>query len=587
MEVLSERTERHAALLLGDLGGGEGEVDFLEDFLMEDIEEVETASSTDFDQVIDALDKEIKREVIEEEEGTNQNAVSLVNSPSESLEMGPMESSLTVKTEQLSDDVMEGPDAEEGGDDSEFADVLEAFDLEEAEKEGGTNQTSVSMESSSVTSQRESLEIGPMEIGPMESPLTVKIEQEGDVMENPDSDEDYDNSEFAQVLEAFDQEENLDGILEGIVREANIESESVTSPFEDVLDETPVFSGMCYNLTESPDHNDKEFEEQDETVDEIFEDVVDEDHTLQELHGDDKEAKKRLETMGKDWDAIEEDPERGKESETVNDELSQKVGDVTKEKAKESGKEKEIETGKETEKAKESENDFDQKMKKLERATRACRLAASKVAEEQKEVEKASKTKRRTWRQEMDLMKERFQEEKEEDDSDVDEKSRFMKALNLTAKVTSPENADALVNTIREEQFQEATSKESHLLNVEVDVMEEDFGEVGQVEEAGSSTGFKHVMGALDIEEENDASPKGRPALENVGKKKRDRSKGSTGRIQEKNVENIGKKVKVAKLPALPDIMVIEECDLVEFDIARYPDQLFLRTMLVSEKRGF
>ena len=73
----------------------------------------------------------------------------------------------------------------------------------------------------------------------------------------------------------------------------------------------------------------------------------------------------------------------------------------------------------------------------------------------------------------------------------------------------------------------------------------------------------------------------------NVGKKKRDRSKGSTGRIQEKNVENIGKKVKVAKLPALPDIMVIEEYDLVEFDIARYPDQLFLRTMLVSEKRGF
>ena len=136
MEVLSERTERHAALLLDDLGGGEGEVDFLEDFLMEDIEEVETASSTDFDQVIDALDKEIKREVIEEEEGTNQNAVSLVNSPSVSLEMGPMESSLIVKTEQLSDDIMEGPDAEEGGGDSEFADVLEAFDLEEGRRRG-------------------------------------------------------------------------------------------------------------------------------------------------------------------------------------------------------------------------------------------------------------------------------------------------------------------------------------------------------------------------------------------------------------------------------------------------------------------
>ena len=111
---------------------------------MEDIEEVETAS--DFDQVIDALDKEIKTEVIEEEEeGTNQNALSLVNSPSESLEMGPIESSLTVKTEQLSDDIMEGPDAEEDGDDSEFADVLEAFDLEEAVKEGGTNQPSDSI----------------------------------------------------------------------------------------------------------------------------------------------------------------------------------------------------------------------------------------------------------------------------------------------------------------------------------------------------------------------------------------------------------------------------------------------------------
>ena len=82
-----------------------------------------------------------------------------------------------------------------------------------------------------------------------------------------------------------------------------------------------------------------------------------------------------------------------------------------------------------------SGSELDQKLKKLERATRACRqTTTNKVGEE------APKKKRRTWKQEMELLRERFKVEKEtEDEPEMDEKRKFMRALNLVPRTTAPE----------------------------------------------------------------------------------------------------------------------------------------------------
>ena len=80
----------------------------------------------------------------------------------------------------------------------------------------------------------------------------------------------------------------------------------------------------------------------------------------------------------------------------------------------------------EKEAANDREKEFDQKLKMLERATRACRLAT-------KAVDNLTGDTKRTWKQEMEMLMGRFQDESEADESAVDEKHTFVKALNLRA----------------------------------------------------------------------------------------------------------------------------------------------------------
>ena len=68
-------------------------------------------------------------------------------------------------------------------------------------------------------------------------------------------------------------------------------------------------------------------------------------------------------------------------------------------------------------------------MKMLERATRACRLTSKAVDKLNGEAFKEAK--RRTWKEEMELLKKRFQDEGETDESALVEKDLFVKALNL------------------------------------------------------------------------------------------------------------------------------------------------------------
>ena len=88
------------------------------------------------------------------------------------------------------------------------------------------------------------------------------------------------------------------------------------------------------------------------------------------------------------------------------------------------GKENKTEIEKEA--ANDREKEFDQKLKVLERATRACRL-------DTKAVDNLNGDIKRTWKQEMEMLMGRFQDESEADESAVDEKHTFVKALNLRA----------------------------------------------------------------------------------------------------------------------------------------------------------
>ena len=165
------------------------------------------------------------------------------------------------------------------------------------------------------------------------------------------------------------------------------------------------------------------------------EDFVNQDQTQPDLHVKDvKDAQKMLLTIEVEWSEGEsvDDLERreviigqekktesgkNKESESVDEVGGQERGGET------IGKEKRTESEKENENERESE--FEQKLKKLERATRACRLNSKAVDELNGEA------KRRTWKQEMELLKKRFQDEREADDSALVEKDIFVKALNL------------------------------------------------------------------------------------------------------------------------------------------------------------
>ena len=78
------------------------------------------------------------------------------------------------------------------------------------------------------------------------------------------------------------------------------------------------------------------------------------------------------------------------------------------------------------EQATESKRVFDQKLKMLERATRACRLTTRAV---QGDLKERAFTKERTWEQEMELLRKRFRRESVE--SELGGKESFVKALNL------------------------------------------------------------------------------------------------------------------------------------------------------------
>ena len=130
-----------------------------------------------------------------------------------------------------------------------------------------------------------------------------------------------------------------------------------------------------------------------------------------------------------------------------------------------------------------SSKELDLKMKKLERASRRRRLV-SKAAEEEKDKKK------RTWGEEMELMK-RLEEERGTAGCEMDEKSRFMQALNLKAKVTFP---DMLINPHQEKQLPVATSKPRNLLDKKVNEESTDFHQViDTLDEVN-----------MDIESEND-----------------------------------------------------------------------------------
>ena len=132
-----------------------------------------------------------------------------------------------------------------------------------------------------------------------------------------------------------------------------------------------------------------------------------------------------------------------------------------------------------------SSEELDLRMKRLERASRGRRLVRRAAEEEKEEADK----KRRTWGEEMELMK-RFEQERGTADCDMDEKSRFVHALNLKAKVTFP---DMLVNP--HQHIPVATSKPRNLLVKEVDDLEEAFEE---------STDFHQVSDTLYMDIESD-----------------------------------------------------------------------------------
>ena len=129
-----------------------------------------------------------------------------------------------------------------------------------------------------------------------------------------------------------------------------------------------------------------------------------------------------------------------------------------------------------------SSEELDLRMKRLERASRGRRLVR-RAAEEEKDK------KRRTWGEEMELMK-RFEQERGTADCDMDEKSRFVHAPNLKAKVTFP---DMLANP--HQHLPVATSKPRNFLVKEVDDLEEAFEE---------STDFHQVSDTLDMDIESD-----------------------------------------------------------------------------------
>ena len=220
--------------------------------------------------------------------------------------------------------------------------------------------------------------------------------------------------------------------------------------------------------------------------------------------------------------------------------------------------------GKEMER-KEDGSDLEQKLKKLERATRACRLTTNKG-------EEAPKKKRKTWKQEMELLWERFQAKREADEPEMDEKGKFVRALNLVPRKTYPE----IVNKHQGRQnFEDKSQGRSEHHSCE-EIVEERITateegsppkrqrrkdkEENKVEE---TTKDKNHVGEKEdqkCDKEVQKSEKENQKPEEEDQKCEKENEKEDAKRKEKMEE---------RQPCLPDIMAIEEIDLVMFDITR------------------
>ena len=571
--------------------------------LENDRERVDEASGSkiaDFDDVLHALDKEIKRELLEEEEKSLE-ATSLDILSNDTSALG--ENCSGVKTEPPMND-SETPGGDEAEVDSEFANVLQALDQEEAksqeqeevwksnlEKTDDVNLNKIQVKHDSHTLQDSAPHIlSESESGGNELVAAV-LEDNINI-----------NTDFHHVINALDKE-----IGEG---ERNLDIQNHDSggfDFEDVLDEPAVYQGMCYISPSSshPEDSDRvETEQSDETFEDVFEDVV-----------------------HQDGDSLEEDSKDGTEDENGSI-------DVEKTSDKENNKYEIMAGGTEDEKE-DSGSELDQKLKKLERATRACRQTTTNKVEEE-----APKKKRRTWKQEMEMLWERFEAEREtEDEPEMDEKRKFMRALNLVPRTTALEIGIVLQaerdknlenkkrdrpddhsdETIDEKGkrtivIEEASpskrqrqKEKGEIVVEEAERYENQVGGQGDIcldfdipllqeedvdQQATLDNNFERkethsgksecpadegeLVPVCDIVDDGDKEiRKGDQKSDNEDQKsdKEDQKYDNEGQKSDKGdeKEEIRKKVKVEELQlGLPDIMVIEEIDLVEFDVARY-----------------
>ena len=220
--------------------------------------------------------------------------------------------------------------------------------------------------------------------------------------------------------------------------------------------------------------------------------------------------------------------------------------------------------GKELER-KEDGSDLEQKLKKLERATRACRLTTNKG-------EEAPKKKRKTWKQEMELLWERFQSKREADEPEMDEKGKFVRALNLVPRETYPQ----IVNKLQGGRNFEVKTKDGSEHHSGEEIVEKrttateegsppkrqrrkdkEESKVEETTKNGNHYREKENQ-KCDIEVKKSEKENQKPEEEDQKCEKEDKK------------EDAGRKVKVGeRQPCLPDIMAIEEIDLVMFDITR------------------
>ena len=197
-------------------------------------------------------------------------------------------------------------------------------------------------------------------------------------------------------------------LAEAICKETITESESDASenwtflgadiPSESESDSEGVLNRICCISRKPADHGD---------IGDTSEDIVNQDQNLHELSVEGEKGAKTRHMM----------IESGRsESGGVDEDITQERGEGRTHEGnrKESGKDND------------SDIVFEKKLKMLERATRACRLTAKAV-----DNLNWGANKQRTWKEEMELLKKRFQGETKADESSGDEKDTFLKALNL------------------------------------------------------------------------------------------------------------------------------------------------------------